>query len=210
MKQGLTILAMSVALSSSMKAQLDFSKGVLGGFNVAVFDGSNASTSYSSTTQYAFGAFADVKLSDRLSIEPEVLYSVKGAIVTIWNGPIPKGSEDFPITQTLGYLDIPVLLKYYLPLPAPEISIYAAPRISFLLNANIAMKAFGTTYEQDFMDRVANTDDGFLLGAGLSIPTGFVVLRMDVRYDFGLTNLSKSDVFKYHNRVAEVLIGVSF
>lgn len=88
-------------------AQVDVGKGIKGGLNFATVGGSDAPSSIKSTTQYSVGGFLDIKFPMGVAIQPELLYSVKG-----YGETVVVSGYSYDGTQTLSYLDIPVLLKY--------------------------------------------------------------------------------------------------
>ena len=208
MKQHLAIILSTIVVAFSATAQVELSKGIKVGLNFATAGGSDAPSSNSSATQYAFGAFVEVRLPYRFSVEPEVFYSLKGRKGTT-TAILLSGPSSTQVTETLGYLDIPVLLKYYLPLNALDISVYAAPSIGFLLHAKARMESSTTIYEQDILGQRTGTDFGLVIGTGIIIPTELVSATLDVRYDLGLTALDNDNSRHKYNRVLQVLIGVS-
>ena len=206
MKTDLTVILLVVLLPLPSLAQIDVRKGVKAGLNFATYGGSNAPSTNSSTAQYAFGAFVEVKFLNQFSIEPEAFYSVKGTneIITA----IVLGLYDSRVTETLSYLEIPVLFKYYLPQFVPQMTVYAGPSVGFLLDARVRKEGPGPEYEMVINDQRTNTDFGLVVGSVATIPTGIVDATLDVRYYLGLTAISNNAKHQY-NRVITLLLGVS-
>ena len=140
-------IALSI-VSSIAIGQIDISKGVKVGLNFATINSNNPPPSLSSVTQFAVGGFIELKLPVGFSVEPELLYNAKGfswQYTTTMN----NSSVNVSLTETLWYLDIPILVKYYLPIPLIKISIYAAPSIGLLISAKSKVEEGGITKEGD-------------------------------------------------------------
>jgi hypothetical protein len=115
----------------------------------------------------------------------------------------------FSAKQTSGYLDIPVLVKYYLPGSATKFNVYAGPSIGFLLNAKVLVNENGSSTESDIKDQTSRTDFGVVLGTGIGFPIGGMDATIEARYDLGLSTLDKSGNSNAYNRVFSIIAGVS-
>jgi len=88
--------------------------------------------------RYGFqgGVYADLPLTNKISITPQVLYTQKGGQVDmgIPSYSIPDGAvsydERYAGSARMNYIDIPVLFTYK---PWSKLSIFAGPQVSFLL-----------------------------------------------------------------------------
>ena len=196
-KAGFFILMLWI-FSSTSNAQLGISKGLIGGLNIASFSGADVSSDMKSMTAYAAGLYVEINIPGPLSIEPEVLYSIKGAKADL---------SRYTITDTYTYVDVPVLLKYFLPIPVVRTYLYAGPSYSILLSAKVKTEGSGVTNsEVDVKDATTANDIGAVVGLGV----GFAGLRVDARYNFGLSTLDKNGTYKAFNRVAAVYVGIGF
>jgi hypothetical protein len=209
MKRIILSASIILALGTSLAVgQLETSYGVKAGLNFATVGGSSVNFTPSMTTQYAIGFFDEFHLPGGFSIDPEVYYSVKG-----FNEEMSSSffGETFNIsaTQTSGYLDIPILVKYYLPESRVKLNIYAGPSIGFLLNAKVTANQNGSSTETDIKDSTSSTDVGLVVGAGIILSVGSVDVPVEIRYDFGLSTLDQSGQTNVYNRVVSLLIGVS-
>lgn len=129
-------------------------------------------------TGYHLGAFVNLPLSDRFSIQPELLYSTKGTRVpyriTDW--------LDGQVALDLRYLDLPVMGQVKLGRFA---HIEAGPYASLLLDANlkhgstIPFLNFSYDLPNDIFSRL---DYGLAAGAGMDLGH----LGVGVRYNYGL------------------------
>lgn len=118
-----------------------------------------------SKTGSYFGVFAEIGVSDKFSLQPEVLYTSQGGVLN---------NEDI----VNNYISVPVMFKYRL---FAGLAVEVGPKFDFLSNSKIKV----THFKGDF------NSFNFGVGAGLSyrLPLG---LSIDARYNFGLSNLNKN------------------
>ena len=121
-------------------------------------------TGASTLTSIHFGGFAEIKISDKFAVQPELLYSAQGA----------KFDGD---NLNLNYINIPVMAKYYV---ADAFSLEAGPQLGFLMSA----KADG----EDVKDGFNSTDFAFNLGAGYDLNEQ---MSLGLRYNIGLSDIEK-------------------
>ena len=180
MKKTLLLSALFLALSATTQAQL-VKFGIKGGLNYSNLTGSTAKTD--AITSYHVGALAEINLSEKFSIQPELLYSTQGATYKTILG---------DIDNELGYLSIPVMAKIYL---NKVISLELGPQASFLLS------------EKDEFDIHNQNTFDFAAAGGL----GFKITEsifVQARYVLGLTEVSKDANTK--NSVVQVSAGLLF
>jgi opacity protein-like surface antigen len=139
----------------------------------------------SSLVGFQVGGFAEIKVSEKFAVQPELMYSTQGASF--------DGGD-----SKLNYLNIPVMAKYYV---AKSFSLEAGPQIGFLLSA----KADG----EDIKDETSSVDFGLNFGAGYDFTEN---LSAGLRYNLGLSNIV--DVEGYDgtakNGVFSVALGYKF
>jgi hypothetical protein len=199
MKRTLCIGFILVLTSLTAFGQIGVSTGITGGLNFATLGGSDASIE-ATTTQFAAGVFAEISFPLLpITIQPEVLYSVKGTYVSI-----PAG---LTWTDKFSYIDIPILIKYYLPIPVVKPFIFIGPSVGFLVSAK-GTPNIGN--ELDIKDQVTSTDFGAVVGVGVKIPLVVADLSLDARYDYGLTSTDKINSANIYNRVVSVYLGIAF
>ncbi len=155
MKRHILILAAFGIFAWNMQAQ-DVSFGLKAGLNVTNFKISveEGSGSPDGAASVFFGAIADIGISEKFHIQPEALYSIEGA-------------KDADVT----YLNIPVMLKYYV---LKGFNFQAGPQMGILLDA------------QGGTEGLKGTNLGLNFGAAYEFPFGFFV---DARYNLGLSNI---------------------
>ncbi|MET0945252.1 MAG: porin family protein [Flavobacterium sp.] len=177
------VAVMAFAFSNAQEVKF----GVKAGVNFANLGGD---ADGSSLTGFHVGGLAEIKLSDKFAIQPEILYSAQGS----------DFSEDgFDDELKISYLNVPVMAKYYV---IDKLSIEAGPQVGFLLSA----KEEG----EDAKDFLNSVDFGVNFGAGYDFTENFFA---GVRYNVGLSNVADtedSDDFKMNNSVFSVSVGYKF
>ncbi len=196
MKKGLYLVLLLGVVVSTGFAQVSVSKGLLGGLNLATVGGDDAPGGIKSVTGYAAGVFLELSVPGPFSFEANALYSMKGA---------KREAGVVTFTDTYGYVDVPILLKYNLPVPAVTPYICAGPMYSTLLSAKTKQEGGFLPGEHDIKDAMPKSDFGAVVGIGI----GFSSLRIDARYNMGLSTLDKDGTFKMYNRVIAVYVGLS-
>ena len=212
MKKILLAVAFLMIAGSTAFSQISIGKGIKGGLNLATVGGADADKfgTLSSVTQFNGGIFVNIGLPGPLSIQPEVLYTVKGAKIagTFLGTP-------FTSTNTATYVEIPVLLKFNIPLiPGSPVkpNIFAGPAVGFLLSVKSKTEVPGQpTQESDDKSTTESMDFGVAVGAGVDINLVVVTLTVDARYTMGLKTVDKSaspGPYDVKNRVISVNVGI--
>ncbi|MFI0490968.1 porin family protein [Flavobacterium sp.] len=180
MKKTIVITIMIITMSLNGYSQL-LHLGIKAGLNYADLTGTNVQTN--AITSYHAGLVAEIKLLDKFSIQPELLYSTQGATYKTVLG---------DVKNELGYIAIPVMAKIYL---NNTISLELGPQASFLLSQ-----------KNNFDANNSNTFD-FTVAAGLGIKVTKSIF-IQGRYGLGLTEVSSSAQTK--NSVVQVSAGLMF
>lgn len=205
----LTVIA--VLAIGSMNAQ-EIKYGVKAGLNISTFNGDVADFDVKSKAGFHIGALVEIKLTDKFSIQPELLYSMQGAKTEFsFSDEFSSASEKNDIK--LGYLNIPIMAKYYV---APGFSVEAGPQIGFLLSAKNEYTAhyfigeeLSDSGERDIKDATKSVDFGFNFGAGYDFTDNIFV---QARYNLGLTSTSENAIneFDPKNGVFQLSLGYKF
>ena len=178
--------------------------GVKGGLNVANLSGDIEDNS--SKVGFHVGGFVEIKVSDKFSVQPELLFSTQGAKFE------ESGSGfSYESKYNLSYLNIPVMAKYY---AADKFSLELGPQIGFLTSAKDDYTATesGVTVSgnEDIKDIFESVDFGLNFGAGYDFTEN---LSVGLRYNLGLSNIAKTeagDDTKVQNTVFSVSLGYKF
>lgn len=143
----------------------------------------------------AAGAAVRLQIVDAFTIQPELLYSVKGSTLEM-----EEEEQGVSVKMTskgiASYLEIPVLFKYNIPASETIIpSVYAGPALGILLSAKQKTTASAAGIElndeQDVKDETNTVDFGVAFGADLGIKAGPGRIILDARYTLGLMDVSK-------------------
>lgn len=158
--------------------------GIKGGLNLTTLYSSDVSTSHMKAGFNA-GVFAKLPVTRGFSIQPELLYSLKGAKSTYSNFVQGNGEYRF----NLGYIEMPVLAVVNI---APNFNLQAGGYAAYLTNANIKNVNDNGTVEGAADLNVGNFnrwDYGLAGGLGFDIEH----VTLGARYNYGLSKIGKSD-----------------
>ena len=208
MKKSLSLLiALAVLLPAASRAQVALGFGVKAGLNMSSLS-SNVDDELKSKMGFAAGAFVNFDLGKGLSIQPELLYSQKGAKYSE-----TIDGESYTLSMNLDYVDIPVLVKYAFQMPDSALApcLYAGPYFGFKASAKFKYDLAGETGSEPIED-LKSTDFGMVFGGGLDFALGTGKLTLDVRYALGMQNLAvdTGDGETTKNGVFQVLLGFRF
>ena len=190
MKKVILSLALLAGMTGAANAQTGVRFGLKGGINYTTLTAKNTDgIDYKVGLQA--GAFANFGLSDLISIQPEVLYSQKGAQV--------EDASDFKLK--LNYIDVPVLVK----VNAGGLFFEAGPQLGILASA----KATDGSTDQDVKEGYNTVDFGYVAGLGYQLETGPMI---GLRYNGGISNIIKDgpDSDKVRNSAFQLYVGYTF
>src|SRR6187549_1428070 len=145
-----------------MSAQLGL--GIKAGANFANVNSDDFDTN--SKTSYHAGVYANIALSEKWGITPEVLWSSQGGDIN-------------DVEFNTNYVTVPIMLRWHI---IDLISIEAGPQFNILTSA-----------EQDgvdVLDQLKSPSYSAAFGALVHLPLGF---NGGIRYVAGLTDISESD-----------------
>ncbi|SDS94060.1 porin family protein [Winogradskyella sediminis] len=195
MKKLFLCAAMAAFAFTSVNAQ-EVTFGAKAGLNLASISG-DETDDLDGRTAFHLGAVAEISISEKFSVQPELLYSIQGA----------KFEEDgYEETLKYDYLNLPIMAKYYV---AEGFSLEAGPQIGFLLSSKYEAEFDGESEEVD-NDDASSIDFGLNFGVGYKMDSG---LNFGVRYNLGLSNIydgEGSDDYSVQNSVLQVSVGYFF
>ncbi len=140
----------------------------------------------SNKTGFQAGVFAGIKFTDKVGLQADILYSQQGA-------EFDAGKFD------LNYVNIPIVLKYYL---VQGLNVQVGPQFGFILDDDIyEIQNGGPTIKGN----AEKSDVSAVVGTGYDFPFG---IRVDARYNFGFTDVLKDE--KSKNNVFSLALGYSF
>jgi len=178
MKTKLFSLAAAVLFSSVVLAQ--FHIGAKAGTNIIKVDGK----SFKDEFRFGFhlGGFMEIRLNDKLVLQPEVLFNQYSTTLdsnfkNIYQNLINASAQS---KVKLGYLSIPVLLNYKL--IGSFLSLQAGPQFSVLMSKN-------KTLLQNGNEAFKNGDFSMVGGVQVKL----AAFRINGRYVVGLSNINDID-----------------
>lgn len=162
MKKLFMVAAMSLGLIATTNAQETYF-GTKAGINLANMTGKDANET-SMMIGFSVGGFASIGLSEAFSVQPELMYSIKGS---------SSASKNF----SLSYLDVPILAKYNI---SDEIHVELGPQIGLLMAAS---------YDgNDMKDWFKGLDLGLAVGGGYTLESG---IDLSLRYITSLSSIGE-------------------
>ncbi len=200
MKKSILLIGIAFLSLSNLSAQEYVMFGVKGGINSSTFsgDGFGDFDNPDARTSFNLGLLAEIPLSDKFSVQPEVLYSGQGYDIASRN-------DANDVEYQLDYINVPVLAKLYL---VDGLSLEAGPQVGFLVNSEIDSNPSGdggdVPLDEDQFNKV---DLSVALGASYKFRGGFFV---NARYNFGLSDVyddSYSGLFRNSDVKHSVLQG---
>ena len=205
-----------VSLMMLLTATIAFSQfGINGGINLGTVGGDDKTLNgIDPTTKVGFagGISYRIGLIAGLAIQPEAMYIQKGAIYQA-NLSYGSYSESDKLTLTSAYIDIPVLVKYNLPVPLFSPYIEGGVSYGILLSAkqkeDVTSNEPGFTSsstETDVKDQATKNDFSIIVGVGVE----FLIFDVDARYVMGQTKLEKNSDAKVYNRGFIFTAGLRF
>ncbi len=179
------VVALTSTLAVNAQDSSDAEFGVKGGVNFSNLytedvDDNNVLTSFNA------GFYAKLPLAAGLSIQPELLYSRKGAEL-VYDNAFVEGTAKFK----LNYIEVPVLLRLNL---TDNINIHAGPYFAYLIDAQVKNETESGTF--DFEDNYNNDDfNKFDYGLSAGVGLDFESLGIGLRYNYGLQTVGKERTF---------------
>lgn len=152
--------------------------GVKGGFNMSNLYQSEADDN---NVLYGFnaGVYATLPISDFIAIQPEILFTTKGAELD-YNSGIISGNSKFK----LNYIEVPLLVRVNI---TKNFNVHAGGYASYLVSSKVTGDGDVT------FDEAIDTDDLNKFDAGLAAGVGvdFNPISIGLRYNYGLTTVGK-------------------
>lgn len=177
--------------AQSSKREEGIKLGIKGGLNVSNLAGDVKNNEI--RTSIHIGFLSEFIVSDKFSIQPEILYSGQGYIYK---------DENTTEKNKLNYITLPVLAKYYI---LNNVSIETGPQIGALIYSRSK-----TNEGSSKIDNQSIVDFGLNIGMGYELKSG---VFFQTRYNHGLTNINNSDSSnktKYTNSVFQLSVGIQF
>lgn len=163
-------------MHAGLKAGLNIS-------DVVVNDLEDAPPNFDTKLGMVGGVYFNYQFHKLFAVQPEVYYTMKGA----------KLKDDYnDMTLKLSYVEIPVVLQFIVPLKDSPVKpiVFVGPSVGFNLTAKTEHNDNGNII--DNKDNTKSTEISLVFGGGVSLPIGKNEIGVDVRYNLGLSNISKA------------------
>jgi len=156
-------------------------------------------------TGFTGGVFMNYAFNERFSIQPELLYTMKGM-----KGNLYDGLVSVDVTASFDYVELPVLAVYTFPgSRSLRPRVYAGPSFAYNLGSELEISAWLASASVDFSSLTQTTDFGVVAGAGFDYALGKGMITFDVRYQLGFTNVIMTGDFDL-NGSAQTISGDDF
>ncbi len=185
----LPIFLILFAAATLVQAQSELSFGPTIGINFATIGGKDADqlvNNLSSKTGLYIGGFMNYQFSSMFALQPEIAYTMKGATAA---------SQGVNYTFSLNYIEVPVLLKFYIPIQGANNitpTLFAGPAFAFNVASNVEASANGQNQTADLSSQTKGFDFGLAFGGGVGFKVGTGSLDFSVRYTLGMTSFDNS------------------
>jgi len=201
----ITIVICGFLATNTVAAQELTGKGIKGGLNMAKFSGKDADLDGMADPEYnlaySVGGFITFKLNERFSIQPEILYSVKGSTYEISENLSDEGysiKSEGNIDFSMNWLDVPILCITSL---QDNIKLFGGPYLSYFLNGEISMdgetsityngeteiESFSETEDVE-KDEITSIGFGIVLGGAYHLNNN---MGIEVRYTLDMRTIDK-------------------
>jgi hypothetical protein len=203
-------------LSVSVLSAQEVKFGAKGGLNISTINVNDTSLAVQEDSKSAIGfhlgGFAEIKLTDKFALQPELLFSLQGAkseytetdVETFPGGGVVTGTFENKSTVKTSYINLPILAKFY---ATEKLFFVAGPQFGFLTSAKGSGESTftetttgvgGTTTEVNTItDPTVDIKKNFKgLNVSLGLGGGYFFtenLFAEARYNVGLTNDAKSE-----------------
>lgn len=186
----LILCSLIIGLITSANAQIRFGIKAGGNFsNLYTSDNNEGfnSNQYKGKFGYHFGSVLEYSLSNRLSIQPELLYLNHGAKLKNKNSFLMKDGH-----FTLNTLLLPVNLKASFEIGYPKLFVYAGPYIGYNMYGKIKGKIDGVSVEQELFSKDSNMKR-WDFGAGIGVGIEMNKFTLSLGNQYSMQNISKSE-----------------
>ena len=211
MKKLLFLTAIAVLTFNSSIAQEDTSSdegisfGVKVGGNISnTSNGKEISDDGSTDNRYGFnvGAVVHIPISEKFSLQPEVVYSQQGFTYSFEFDLDLFGVSD--IVYRLDYINIPIMASYQV---VKGLTLQAGPQVGFNINAEVYSSDIDLDDGFNLSESTNTVDFGAGLGAQYELDFG---LFFQARYVWGFSNYVDSEDADSSNRVGSLSVGYFF
>jgi hypothetical protein len=180
------VISIAVVMTAATVAAAPVNYGLKGGINIGTLNGDDAA-GLDARVALSGGLYATVAVSPVLVIQPELLFTQKGA-----EDDSLSSADQSSLKIQLDYLEVPVLARFRVPLSTPTVRpyVFAGPYAAFVLSAQFDGPL--TTDPAALAEKfdIANeksVDYGLVFGGGVDLAAGQGTVSIEARYELGLS-----------------------
>jgi hypothetical protein len=176
-------LKVKAQTTESFLGFLNATFGVKGGINLSNLYVQNVSDE-NAKIGFQVGLFAKAPIAEHFSLQPELLYSLKGSHLE-YNNTFAKGKVNY----NLHYIELPVMAVFNI---AKNFNVHAGPYIAYLAGVDVKNKTTTETGSYDF-EKEINRDNfhKFDYGVAGGIGADGEKVGFGIRYNYGLKEIGK-------------------
>jgi hypothetical protein len=205
-------LVLAGLLFSSLISSAQVRYGVTAGVQLAsekyAFGGLTLKTK--NQVGYMGGLFADARLSEKISIRPQLLYSVKGSTIDL--GSLSGGLTSGSVNTVFTYIEVPIQLTYSLEVGPGSVVLGAGPYVAYALSGKSTSTDSGQKMSQT-IDFSTKDGDARRLDYGLRLSVGYELLSgvmVSGYYSPGLANIINDASTSVKNTAFGLSLGLLF
>lgn len=168
---------------SAANAQIDL--GVKGGLNFPTLSGDSRQLMGDQTkfrTDFYVGGYANYKITDQISFQPELLYSKQGAGI--------KTTDNSNTKIVTHNINIPLMGRYEI---MEGLNVEFGPQLGFLVSAKEKKEFNNIKSKEPITDNYKTFDFGLNFGAGYKVTDE---LEINARFTKGLTDINHDPASK--------------
>ncbi|MEL1253625.1 porin family protein [Flavobacterium sp. DGU38] len=209
------LIVCALLMCAGVMAQTEKVKlGVKAGLNVSSLTFDENELDSSSKNGFTAGLMAEIPLAKNFLVQPELLYSQQGMKLS-YSDPEVENSH-YKSTIALNYINIPVMLKYYV---VKGLSLQAGPQVGILLKANNKYQDNFLGYDNHEKMDLKEYSNGIDASVNFGIGYQFIdKLYVDARYNMSYNNVFKDVTANTNyvinsdmkNRIFQITVGYFF
>ena len=193
-----TLLVVLSSISLKIHAQAPperepISFGVKTALNISGLSGTNTED-YNMKTGLALGGFTELTINDKVSLKPELLFSMQGAV---------SQTNNVDTCIKMNYIDLPILVKFDI---IDRLYAEIGPELGFLISAK---------QKTGDLDSISIKDIFNTLEVGLNLGIGYEMVEnilFSLRYNGGIRNIDDSNIndVTLRNNLFQFAVGYRF
>ncbi|MFV0469903.1 MAG: porin family protein [Dysgonomonas sp.] len=197
-KSCLVAVALLASVSSFAQGAGAVKFGVNAGVNLSNIAGDIDNTD--AKIGFQAGVTADYYLTEAVFLQSGLSYTTKG---------YKTGDDDSGVKGTLGYLQLPIKVGYAIPVSDGfSVNLNAGPYLAYGISGKTKTTLLGKE-----ISKVDSFNDGtnkFDFGIGGGVGAEFGAIAVNLHYEYGLSNYTKTDNVSIHNTNAYLTLGYKF